>query len=211
MYGPITTLRRDNRVVKHIPWSAFKMTDADWNRVIDARDILGVHISKPLIFIWIETDTWFRTRIASSSASLWRNNPLFGAPFQLSKNYKWHGRRNATAPDLPSIRMLSLMVSQSWRNITHGSTRSQVSCWHSVWFCSSYFNLFLTNLFTVLHPYYKLAYIKLSWGGEEEKEAEIAVGNLDVKDWHDEANKLIEKTVRSTIPFDMSYHTNASK
>src|SRR6267378_7263946 len=43
MYGPITTLRRDlNRLVKHIPWSAFKMSDRDWTRVIDARDILGV-------------------------------------------------------------------------------------------------------------------------------------------------------------------------
>jgi len=80
-----------------------------------------------------------------------------------------------------------------------------------VGFRSSYFNLLLTNLFTVLHPYYKLAYIKLSWGGAEEKEAEIAAGNLDAKDWHDEANKLVENTVRPTIPFDMSYHTNASK
>jgi len=57
------------------------------------------------------------------------------------------------------------------------------------------------NLFTALHPYYKLTYIKLSWGGAEEKEVEIAAGNLDVKDWHDEANKLIKNTVRSAIPF----------
>jgi hypothetical protein len=42
MYGPITTLRHNNRLVKHIPWSAFKMTDNDWNRVVDARDILAV-------------------------------------------------------------------------------------------------------------------------------------------------------------------------
>jgi hypothetical protein len=42
MYGPITTLRRDNRLVKHIPWSAFKMVDLDWARVIDACDILEV-------------------------------------------------------------------------------------------------------------------------------------------------------------------------
>jgi hypothetical protein len=78
-------------------------------------------------------------------------------------------------------------------------------------FCLSYSNLLLTSSFTVLHPYYKLAYIKLSWGGAEEKAAEIAAGNLDAKDWHDEANKLVENTVRSTNPFDMSYHTNASK
>jgi hypothetical protein len=42
MYGPITTIRRDNRLVKHIPWSAFKMVELDWMRVIDARDILAV-------------------------------------------------------------------------------------------------------------------------------------------------------------------------
>jgi hypothetical protein len=44
MYGPITTLRRDNRLVKHIPWSAFKMVESDWMRVIDARDILAVEL-----------------------------------------------------------------------------------------------------------------------------------------------------------------------
>jgi len=42
VYGPITTLRRENRLVKHIPWSAFTLGDEDWLRVIDARDILGV-------------------------------------------------------------------------------------------------------------------------------------------------------------------------
>jgi len=41
-YGPITTLRANNRVTKHIPWSAFKLSDRDWHRVVDARDILGV-------------------------------------------------------------------------------------------------------------------------------------------------------------------------
>jgi hypothetical protein len=42
IYGPITTVRRDGRVVKHIPWLAFKMADPDWTRVTDARDILAV-------------------------------------------------------------------------------------------------------------------------------------------------------------------------
>jgi hypothetical protein len=41
-FGPITTVRRDQQPVKHIPWAAFKMVEADWKRVIDARDILGV-------------------------------------------------------------------------------------------------------------------------------------------------------------------------
>jgi hypothetical protein len=47
----------------------------------------------------------------------------------------------------------------------------------------------------VLHPYYKLAYIKVAWGGPEEQAAEIEAGNLDAKDWQDEARKVVEKTV----------------
>jgi hypothetical protein len=35
-------LRRENRVVKHLPWSAFKLADDDWHRVVDVRDILKV-------------------------------------------------------------------------------------------------------------------------------------------------------------------------
>ena len=44
MYGLITTLRQDGHPVKHILWTAFKMSDHNWRRVIDARDILGVRI-----------------------------------------------------------------------------------------------------------------------------------------------------------------------
>jgi hypothetical protein len=42
LFGPITTIRGDNRVVKHVPWSAFKLADSDWQRVVDVRDILKV-------------------------------------------------------------------------------------------------------------------------------------------------------------------------
>ena len=42
MYGLITTIRRENHLVKHILWAAFNMIKADWLRVVDARDILGV-------------------------------------------------------------------------------------------------------------------------------------------------------------------------
>lgn len=53
----------------------------------------------------------------------------------------------------------------------------------------------LTSLFTVLHPYYKLAYIKLLWGGAEEQAAEFDAGNFAAKNWQDEAEKIVEKTV----------------
>lgn len=41
IYDPFTALQWDNRPVKHMPWSAFKMV-GDWKRVIAACDILGV-------------------------------------------------------------------------------------------------------------------------------------------------------------------------
>jgi hypothetical protein len=56
---------------------------------------------------------------------------------------------------------------------------------------------YTNKTFVVLHPYYKLAYIKISWGGPKEKAAEIAKGNLTTKDWHDEARKVVEDTVSS--------------
>jgi hypothetical protein len=49
----------------------------------------------------------------------------------------------------------------------------------------------------VLHPYYKLAYIKLAWGGKKEQEEEIAAGNPHAKNWQDEARKLVESGVSS--------------
>ena len=44
----------------------------------------------------------------------------------------------------------------------------------------------------VLHPYYKLDYIKMAWGGAKEKRKELEAGNAFVKDWHDEALKIIK-------------------
>jgi hypothetical protein len=34
-----------------------------------------------------------------------------------------------------------------------------------------------------LHPYYKLDYIKMAWGGTEEQAREYAAGNAHAKDW----------------------------
>lgn len=51
----------------------------------------------------------------------------------------------------------------------------------------------------MLHPYYKLAYIKMSWGGPDEQAAQIDEGNADAKDWQDEARKIVEKTVRRLL------------
>lgn len=42
LFGPITTIRRNGRLVKHIPWTAFTFKNADWERVNDTREIIAV-------------------------------------------------------------------------------------------------------------------------------------------------------------------------
>ncbi|KAG2359517.1 hypothetical protein BDR07DRAFT_1180583, partial [Suillus spraguei] len=49
----------------------------------------------------------------------------------------------------------------------------------------------------VLHPYYKLGYIKMTWGGPKEQECKHVAGNLNAKDWHDEALKVVETTMKA--------------
>ncbi|KAF8236929.1 hypothetical protein L208DRAFT_1249650 [Tricholoma matsutake] len=52
----------------------------------------------------------------------------------------------------------------------------------------------------VLHPYFKLAYIKLAWGGAEEQAAECQKGNRLAKNWQDEAQKILERMVSHALP-----------
>ena len=47
----------------------------------------------------------------------------------------------------------------------------------------------------MLHPYYKLAYIKVQWGGPDEQAAEIEAENPHAKNRQDEAQKIVEKNV----------------
>lgn len=37
------------------------------------------------------------------------------------------------------------------------------------------------------------------WGGTEEQEKERAAGNLNAKNWQDEARKIVEKTVSNLV------------
>jgi hypothetical protein len=44
LFGPITTVRANGRIMKKIPWTAFHLTDDDWQRVKDVKDILVVRL-----------------------------------------------------------------------------------------------------------------------------------------------------------------------
>lgn len=170
-YGPITTIRRDGRILKHIPWTAFTITKNDWDRVKEVSEILAVSLNY-IDFTIAKTDIDYRIPIVFSNTSRQRSGPLSGGLFWQLKSSKRHGRRNATAPDSPSTVMLSTMALQSSTITIHASTRNQHLYWHLV--CSrlcSVIALSDTQL-TALHPYYKLSYIELVWGGAKEQEAE---------------------------------------
>ena len=67
--------------------------------------------------------------------------------------------------------------------IYHGALNNGLS---KLWKYYSQFDekpVYILVLF--LHPYYKLDYIKMAWGGTKEKAEEIKAGNKDVKDWKD--------------------------
>jgi len=108
MYGPITTVRRENRVVKDIPWSAFKMMDTDWTRVVDARDILGVGKSLNSHLTLINESVRILTE--SSNISPPKSSQPSGGRFPLSRNFKQHGRTNATVQNMLFMGTLSLPV-----------------------------------------------------------------------------------------------------
>lgn len=63
------------------------------------------------------------------------------------------------------------------------------------------FNLSCTHYFIVLHPYYKLNYIKMAWGGLKEQQEEIAAGNPFAKNWQEEAHETVRKAVSTSIYF----------
>jgi hypothetical protein len=83
--------------------------------------------------------------------------------------------------------------------------RSQRLFWHSVRSTYYFANTdCLSRILSIaLHPYYKLAYIELAWGGAKEQEVEYEAGNFEAKNWQDEARKVLEKTVT------LSHHDDA--
>lgn len=53
--------------------------------------------------------------------------------------------------------------------------------------------------FTVLHPYYKLAYIEQMWGGEEEYQDDLAAGLPGARNWQVYATDIVDKAVSARL------------
>ncbi|KAF8198603.1 hypothetical protein BJ912DRAFT_845440, partial [Pholiota molesta] len=166
IYGPITTLRRNGRLLKHIPWSAFKMLEDDWIRVIDARDILG------------DSNRIQQYFSSEKQPTLWQALPALE-----ELQSAWEKKRDNEKYILykPALEDGLAKLAKYYTRLDEKPS-------------------FVLAL--VLHPYYKLAYIKLTWGGPEDQEKEIADGNPDARDWQDEAQQILEKMVSLSI-FDI--------
>jgi hypothetical protein len=50
-------------------------------------------------------------------------------------------------------------------------------------------------LVLALYPYFKLAYIEMTWGGAEEQVAERDAGDPWAKNWQDKAQQVLESAV----------------
>jgi hypothetical protein len=176
LYGPITIIRRNGRIEKKIPWSAFALTEQDWDRVADARDILKDSNDIQELFSSEQQPTLWRALPAIEELqTAWedkRKKPRFilyrdAISAGLAKLQKYYSR-----VDAKPVFILALGK-----------------------FFFVYERFMLQYLFVVLHPYYKLDYIALSWGGAEEQEKERNRGNPFAKNWQDEARKVVERTV----------------
>ncbi|KAF8067558.1 hypothetical protein FPV67DRAFT_1357976, partial [Lyophyllum atratum] len=159
-FGPITTIRREGRIVKHIPWAAFKLSEIDWVRVRDARMILA------------DANKTLHGFSSDQRPTLWRALPLI-EDLQTAWENKLQDGRYAIY----------------WAAIQDGLNKLKK------YYCK-FDDKPVYILALILHPYYKLEYIKLAWGGAAEQAAEIADGNRHAKDWQAEARRVLEKTVR---------------
>ncbi len=80
-FGPITTIRGNSHIKKHIPWTAFTFSDDDWKRVREAADLLAVRYAVPLSQDYVLTLVQDSNRIQQASSAekrptLWRALPL---------------------------------------------------------------------------------------------------------------------------------------
>ncbi|KAG1768242.1 hypothetical protein EV702DRAFT_979533 [Suillus placidus] len=160
LFGPITTILRQGRTVKYIPWTAFKFALADWERVNDTCTIIAQDANSIQQYFSSEQQT-----------TLWR-----GIPAIEELQTAWEAKLTTSKYILYKD------------TIQKGLDK-----------LGKYYQKFddkpVYVLALVLHPYYKLTYIKMQWGGPEEQANKYAAGNPNTVDWHDEALKVVENTM----------------
>ncbi|KAF8676686.1 hypothetical protein AX14_004846 [Amanita brunnescens Koide BX004] len=170
LFGPITTIQRDGRVKKEIRWTAFMLSADDWQRVSDADICTHAGLN-------MRTPTGCSIALSEKKATLWRVLPLIE-----DLQTCWEKKQDSTR----GVERFAI-----YRNaIQDGLDKLK-----------KYYNQFDEKpayiLALILHPYYKLDYIKMAWGGEKEQGKQQEAGNVDAKNWQDEALRIFEQTVEA--------------
>jgi len=124
LFGPITTVRTNGRISKKIPWSAFRMSNLDWERVKDVKDILTVCSFVTRVHPCDILTSYIRILKISNILSHLSDFQHSGARSLQSKSCKPHGRQGVTTLTLLNTGVLLQTVWRSSRNTIHASTRS---------------------------------------------------------------------------------------
>ncbi|RDB16020.1 hypothetical protein Hypma_003461 [Hypsizygus marmoreus] len=199
LYGPITTLRQNGCVVKHIPWSAFKLSDTDWDRVLDASKILEDSNRIQQCFSAEKQPTlWNALPALEELQTAWeekRDDPHY-APYRdalsdglakLNKYYSFLDEKSAFV----------LALVKTGRNWSGNCKKTAVAgCSRS----RSGFSGFGNFRNQLRLPVASIGSQKPdrtgpeNTSGKEEQAAEIGAGNKYAKNWQEEAMKILDRT-----------------
>ncbi|KAL1948836.1 hypothetical protein VTO73DRAFT_10642 [Trametes versicolor] len=135
-FGPITEIRKNGKVAKRIPWLAFCLEEADWQRVRLCADILADANKYHQIF---------------------------------------------SSHQIPTIHWVIPAVEALFISAT-----------------------LLTLPLSVLHLYYKLAYIKKKWGGTAKQQEAIAEGNPNTINWVEHAKTFVNDAMEKYWPCQLT-------
>lgn len=150
LFGPITSIRRPGHPVKHIPWTAFTIKSSDWERVNDTHAILSDANRIQHLFsyekqpaLWCAIPAFEELQTAWEEKRTTQKYNLYGDALDraLQKLGKYYSKF-----DQKKVYVLAL----------------------GMFYLNHFCDIILTDCL-VLHPYYKLAYIKMAWGGAEEE------------------------------------------
>lgn len=176
-FGPITVLRKEGKIIKKIPWSAFAFKDSDWERIGECMLILQDANAIQQLFTTPKVATMHRVIPAIENLlTQWeekRADPKFLVfDSALAKGIKKIEKYYHLFDGKPAY-LIGLRAVFSFLGI-----------------------LFIAHNSTVIHPYFKLDWITDHWGGPEEQAREIAEGNKKAKNWQAEGMKVAETMVR---------------
>ncbi|KAI0669467.1 hypothetical protein C8Q78DRAFT_933185, partial [Trametes maxima] len=168
-YGPITTIRKNGKIVKKIKWTAFRLEDSDWERVALCVDIL------------MDANRYLEHFSAATMLTIHRVIPALETlctrwekKLKKDKYQIFHDALQRGVEKLSKyyMRLDQMMV--------------YILALHK--YCSTFY-------LTVLHPYYKLAYIQAKWGGATEQLREIEAGNEDAINWIERTREVSREAV----------------